>query len=64
MTSNPLPAVIKKTVVGRAIHTQHTRQPIIPQQGTGYGSNYQPTVPANTKVNLLQRMPPNYHGGF
>ncbi len=56
-------AQIKKTVVGRAVHAPHGRQPIVPQQGTGYGSANQPIVPADTKVNLLSRMPPNYHGG-
>jgi hypothetical protein len=49
---------IQKTVVGRAILTPHTRQPIVPTVGTGYGANFQPQVVANTKINPLQRMPP------
>jgi len=55
-----LTATIKTTIVGRAIHTQHTRQPIQPVIGTGYGAGYQPKVDAPAKVNPLQRMPPNY----
>lgn len=49
---------IKKTVAGRAIHTVG-RQPIVPQQGTGYAPNYVPKVPATSIQNPLQRQP-NY----
>lgn len=50
---------IQKTIVGRAILTPHTRQPIVPVIGTGYGSSYQPRVAATTRVNPLARMPHN-----
>lgn len=52
--------LIRKTVAGRAVHTVHTRAPIVPQAGTSLGANYQPTVPADARVNPLARMPLNY----
>lgn len=58
--ANQTPAAIKRTLVGRAIHTEHTRQPIVPVQGTGYGAGYQPKVPAPAVRNPLQRLPANY----
>ena len=58
--NQPLVSRIVKTVVGRAIHSPHSRQPIVPVQGTGYGAANQPKVPASTVVNPLQRLPQNY----
>jgi len=60
LSSNNLSAVIKKTIVGRAVHTEHTRQPLIPVIGTGYGAGYQPKVAAPAIKNPLQRLPPDY----
>lgn len=53
-------ASIKKTVVGRAIHAPHSRQPIIPQQGTGYGANFTAKVPATKVINPFSRLPQGY----
>jgi hypothetical protein len=50
-------AKIVKTVVGRAIHSNQGRQPIIPVVGTSLSGNYTAQVPATAIRNNLARKP-------
>lgn len=57
LTAQDTGTKIKKTVAGRAIHADITRQPIISQQGTGYNPTNVPQVPATAIKNPYQRAP-------